>query len=119
MTFGLIAGIGLAAAVPLEWNVRWPADVPYEVNVNTAKLARAGIVVAHGLSVTADGNAIVADVLPGDGPADVRVRFDVPKGTRKLAMNGRDARADAQERVPPVCSIERLRMPRAGLCRRV
>ena len=101
MTFGLIAGIGLAAAVPLEWNVRWPADVPYEVNVNTAKLARAGVVVTRGLSVTADGKEIAADVLSGDGPEDVRVRFSVPGGTRALAMNGRAARADAQERVPP------------------
>jgi hypothetical protein len=31
MMFGLIASIGLAATAPLEWNVRWPTDVPYDL----------------------------------------------------------------------------------------
>lgn len=86
MSVVLLAGIGLAAAVPLEWNELWPTDVPYEVNVNTAKLARAGLDAAAGLTVKADGTEVPSAILSGDGSADVRVRFEVPKGTRALEL---------------------------------
>ena len=86
MSLVLLASIGLAAAVPLEWNGRWPTDVPYEVNVNTAKLARAGLDAAAGLTVKADGTEVPSALLAGDGSADARVRFEVPKGTRALEL---------------------------------
>ena len=86
-----IANVCLAVAMPLTWNVRWPTDVPYEVNVNTAKLAQAmsgesRVPPGQRLSVFADGRELDPELLGGDGTADMRLRFDVPPGTRALAL---------------------------------
>lgn len=98
-----------AAELPLEWGPRWSADVPYEVNVNTARLARAGYRPER-LTVAADGRELPTTVLPGDHAAEARFRFDVPAGTRALKLV--EGRGAAKEGVPNFF-VDALKTPKA------
>ena len=59
------AAVAVGASFPLEWNGTYATDVPYEVDVNTVKLAR------------------VAAAAPGGGFA---VAATLPDGTRDLSV---------------------------------
>ena len=83
---GALCAFGGAAEIPVEWGMNWPVDVPYEICVNTAKLARAGY--AAPWSVMADGGngatALPVAVLEGDHDGEARLRFNVPAGTKRI-----------------------------------
>ena len=71
----LVAG---AASFPLEWNVTYRTDVPYEVELNPAKLG------ANAFQVKADGRSIKVAQFAGKMPGSLTLRFTVPAGTRSL-----------------------------------
>ena len=72
----LVAG---AASFPLEWNVTYRTDVPYEVELNPAKLG------ANAFQVKADDHPIEVVQFAGKMPGTRALRFTVPAGTRSLA----------------------------------
>ena len=67
------AAVAVGASFPLEWNGTYATDVPYEVDVNTVKLARvAAAAPSGGLAVAATlpagaRVAIIDDVLATGG----------------------------------------------------
>ena len=81
----MLAGAAMAAACAcgaefaLEWNPRFPTDVPYEVELSPAKLG------AEGFTVKADGRALETLSFPGKAEGTLALRFRVPDGTRALA----------------------------------
>jgi hypothetical protein len=85
---GALCAFGGAAEIPVEWGMNWPVDVPYEICVNTAKLARAGY--AAPWSVMADGGngatALPVAVLEGDHDGEVRLHFNMPAGTKRITI---------------------------------
>ena len=77
----------LAVTIPLQWNVNYRTDVPYEVELSPAKLERlAGIPVNAAMSVKADGKALATAAFAGKGDGTLGLRFQVPAGTRKLDL---------------------------------
>ena len=86
---------------PLEWNPSFAGDVPYEVEIQPAKLQKgADVDPAAGFAVTADTpagtQALPVVTLPGRQVGGVRLRFTVPSGTKSLACTaGVGTRADA------------------------
>ena len=84
-----LGGLASAAAgFPLEWSARYPADVPYEVSISTAKLARAGIPTdgRYTVSATTPQGAIALQTLafPGRDAGTIDLRFTPPRGTTAL-----------------------------------
>lgn len=78
--------LGVAAAVsasafPLEWNVTYETDAPYEVELQPRKL---GFQEDDVIGVRADGRELPSVLLPGKAPGSVRLRFRVPRGTKRL-----------------------------------
>ena len=72
---------------PLEWNVTRSTAVPYEVEIDPAKVG------AENFVVKADGKPLATETFAGKQFGSVRLRFTVPAGTKALACEGR--RADA------------------------
>ena len=70
--------VASAASFPLEWNVTYRTDVPYEVELNPAKLG------ANAFQVKADGRSIKVAQFAGKMPGTLTLRFTVPAGTRTL-----------------------------------
>ena len=85
--FAMLVSTCCAAEIPIEWGAKWPVDVPYEICVNTSKLARAGYT---DLAVVAEGRggkkALPVALLDGDHDGEARLRFNVPEGTKKIAL---------------------------------
>ncbi len=79
----MIAAI-LCAVFALEWDSSYRTDVPYEVDLSTNKLH------SKSFSVLADGMSLPVSTSPGKLPGDVTLRFNVPRGTKKLTCNGSD-----------------------------
>ena len=76
-------------AFPLEWNVKNKTNIPYEVEISRAKLAKlAGIDENCGFDVTATTaqgkKKLAVTLLNGTVPGSVAVRFTVPAGTTSL-----------------------------------
>ncbi len=74
---------GSAATMPLEWNPTYDVSVPYEVEIQRAKLTAAGIDAGR-FVVKADGAALPTAMVEGKAVGSVRLRFTVPAGTKKL-----------------------------------
>ena len=87
LLFAMLASTCCAAEIPIEWGTKWPVDVPYEICVNTSKLARAGYA---DLAVVAEGRrgktVLPVAMLEGDHDGEARLRFNVPEGTKKIAL---------------------------------
>ena len=66
------------AAFPLEWNTTYRTDVPYEVEINPAKIG------AKSFAVKADGRRLKVSQFVGKMPGTVALRFTVPAGTKAL-----------------------------------
>ncbi len=85
--FAMLVSTCCAAEIPLEWGAKLPVDVPYEICVNTSKLAQAGYA---DLAVVAEGRggktALPVALLDGDHDGEARLRFNVPEGTKKIAL---------------------------------
>ena len=84
--FGAILSLG---AFPLEWNVNYKADVPYEVEISREKLEKLASVDKNcGFEVTAttaEGKKkLDVTLFEGQRPGSVAVRFTVPAGTTAL-----------------------------------
>ena len=81
-SFGLSA---LAARFPLEWNVTYDTKVPYEVEIQPAKLVKSGLMnKGDGFQVFADGRKLGVKTFSGRMEGSVRLHFTVPAGTKKL-----------------------------------
>ena len=80
---GVVVLSACAAEIPVEWGMNWPVDVPYEICVNTAKLARAGYAAP---TVRADGLPLRVALLDGDHDGEARLRFNVPAGTKGIVI---------------------------------
>ena len=79
------ATAALAAQFPLDWNVTYDTAVPYEVEIQPAKLVKLGLMKpGDGFKVYADGKELAVKVLEGKAPGSIRLRFSVPKGTKAL-----------------------------------
>ena len=91
----------LAATMPLQWNPGYRTDVPYELELVSAKLERlAGVAAGCGFAVRADGKPVEVTTLVGREPGARVLRFDVPAGTKALDLmtcDGRDARRPSAE----------------------
>ena len=69
----------------LEWNVRHDTTVPYEVEINPAKLEKlAGVPKGSGFVVKADGQDLGAVAFTGKEPDTIDLRFQVPPGAKRL-----------------------------------
>ena len=77
----------LAVAFALEWNPTYRTDVPYEVEVNPAKIG------ADVFTVLADGKPLKTVAFTGKLPGTVDLRFSVPAGTKALSCEGRKGTA--------------------------
>ena len=102
MTGSLLAALAVSAVeMPLEWNETYGTDVPYEVELSPAKLAKlAGVGKGSGFTVRADGKPIASTAFPGKAPQTVDLRFAVPAGTKRLsceAGTGRLALGDSSK----------------------
>ncbi len=80
----------LLGAIPLEWHVSRDTSVPYELELDRAKIARiAGINSDHSIKVTAqtpDGKKeLPVTMLESNKKDKVLVRFTVPAGTTALS----------------------------------
>ena len=93
-----------AQSIPLEWNVNRKTDVPYEMQIDSAKFAKiTGISKNAGYSIvaaTADGKKeLPVTVLAGNSKDKLLLRFVVPEGTTALECvpnaNGRKLAAAA------------------------
>lgn len=86
LTLSLVfATAAMAAKFPLEWNVNYDTSVPYEVEIQPAKLVKLGLMKAgDGFKVYADGKELAVKVIEGKAPGSIRLRFSVPQGTKKL-----------------------------------
>ena len=78
------------AAIPVEWNVNRKTDVPYEIELDRAKISRIAEVSAdHSYkvtAVTADGKKeLPVTMLESNKKDKVLVRFEVPAGTTALS----------------------------------
>ncbi len=81
----MAATVAWAAKFPLEWNVTYDVSVPYEVEIQPAKLVKLGLMKAgDNFKVYADGKELAVKVLEGKAPGSIRLRFSVPQGTKKL-----------------------------------
>ena len=69
----------LALSFPLEWNGTYRTDVPYEVEIDAAKVPE-----APKLCVWADGQPLATARIQGELPNLVRLRFSVPPGSHRL-----------------------------------
>ena len=83
------AAVAVGASFPLEWNGTYATDVPYEVDVNTVKLARVAAASPGGgfaVAATLPGGARDLPVvqLPSRVGDSVSLRFTVPAGTTAL-----------------------------------
>ena len=88
MLAAFAAGLSLGA-FPLEWNVNRKTGIPYEVEISRTKLNElAGVEKECGFKVTAttaDGKKELAvQLLEGQRPGAVALRFTVPAGTTAL-----------------------------------
>ncbi|MBO5991049.1 MAG: hypothetical protein J6R00_05305 [Lentisphaeria bacterium] len=88
MLAAFAAGLSLGA-FPLEWNVNRKTGIPYEVEISRTKLNElAGVDKECGFKVTAttaDGKKELAvQLLEGQRPGAVALRFTVPAGTTAL-----------------------------------
>ena len=82
---GSAANRQLPTEMDLEWNERYDISVPYEVEINPAKLARlAGIAKGSGFTVKADGRELDVVAFAGKEPETIDLRFKVPAGTKRL-----------------------------------
>ena len=77
----------LAVAFALEWNPTYRTDVPYEVELNPAKIG------AESFAVFADGRELSVTTFAGRAPGTLDLRFAVPAGTRTLTCESRAGRA--------------------------
>ena len=66
----------------LEWNCTWRTDVPYEVAIDFAKLNEP----QTGMIVYANGKAVNTVCLADPSSKVTKFRFNVPAGTKTLAM---------------------------------
>ena len=81
----------LAAVMPLEWSATYGTSVPYELELNPAKLETlGGVKPGTGFAVrakTAGGEVTVpVATYPGRLPGDLGLRFKVPAGTESLML---------------------------------
>ena len=81
----LTALLAAVAAFSLEWNATYDTSVPYEVELNPAKIG------AEGFAVFADGRRLASVTMPGKAPNTIRLRFHVPDGTRSLTCRSASA----------------------------
>ena len=79
----------IALVFPLEWNSTYRTDVPYEVDVNPAKLG------AKTFTVVADGKPLATEQFKGKLPGNVTLRFSVPEGVKGLRVKGVPTDGDA------------------------
>ncbi len=94
------AAVGGTTALPefaLEWNERRDAGVPYEVEVQTNKLAAAGLRPGEGLAVRAlsakGARDLATTMLRGRAEGGVFLRFAVPAGTTGLVCRATGKKA--------------------------
>ena len=94
----------VAAVMPLEWNVNYPVDTPYEVELSPLKLEKlAGIDVKCGYAVMADGRELPTTCFAGKAPGTIDLRFTVPSGTKSLTCEPRgDVRLADSSRIDNV-----------------
>ena len=78
-----------ADSIPLEWNVNRKSDVPYEIEIDTAKIAKitgkssdAGFAIVAKTSSGAKELPVTA--LAGNSTNKILLRFTVPSGTTSL-----------------------------------
>ena len=84
-----------AIVFPLEWNVNYPVETPYEVEISPAKLGESSF------TVLADEVPLETVVLRGKQLGSVDLRFKVPAGTKGLKVS-----TDGDVRCPSVCSTD-------------
>ena len=87
---GVAAALSAAAAqtMDFEWNVRYDTTVPYEVEINPAKLENlAGVPKGSGFVVKADGRDLGAVAFTGKAPGTIDLRFQVPPGAKRLTCD--------------------------------
>ena len=80
----------IALVFPLEWNSTYRTDVPYEVDVNPAKLG------AEVFTVFADGKPLATERFKGKLPGNVTLRFSVPEGVKGLRVKGMSTDGDVR-----------------------
>ena len=83
-----------AARFDLEWNASYDTAVPYEVELDCAKLAKAGAKGSFAVFArsAAGERELAAKILPGRRDGVVALRFSVPPGTTALSCEtGRPA----------------------------
>lgn len=66
----------------LEWNSNWRTDVPYEIAIDLDRIGQSG----QGMMAFADGRPVNTVRLVDTVSRRTRFRFNVPSGTRSLAM---------------------------------
>lgn len=79
----LLAAVSAFVQTPLEWNVTYRTDVPYEFAVNPAKL---GMQSAEHLQIFADGKPVRTIFLQDEYAQLPVLRFAVPAGTKTLSL---------------------------------
>ena len=105
MVLALVAAgaamVSTGASFPLEWNETYRTDVPYEVELNPAKLG------AKAFAVKADGQPLKVETFTGKMPGTVALRFTVPAGTRALSCETRPG-------APKLCDSSKIENLFAG-----
>lgn len=83
-----------AVRMPLEWRVGFPADAPYEVEIDSGRLVELGVVSkpasAFAVEAQVDGRIVrlPAKALKGRTSDHLRIRFSPPAGTTSLTLLG-------------------------------
>ena len=81
----------------LEWNVNYPTDTAYELELNRAKLEKLGNIdrqSAYKVTAAVNGKEQLLDVraYPGKQPDSIALRFTVPAGTSALFCEPADGK---------------------------
>ena len=87
--FSAVLPLLLAAGIPLEWNINRRTEVPYEICIDTAKMARiTGESKDSGYGITAvtakGRKELAVTALAGNSKDKILLRFTVPAGTTAL-----------------------------------
>ena len=98
-----VAGVPqpFAGEMPLEWNVTYPTDVPYEVEIDAERLAAlSGVSSVGGFAVFAtvggERRQLSVTTLEGRRPGVVALHFNVPASTTALACRALDGLVEAR-----------------------
>ena len=92
------ATAAIAEVFPLEWNMTYRTDVPYEVELLPARIGG-----AKSFEVRADGRALGVVQFAGKEAGSVCLRFTVPPGTKRL-----ECEAGAQVTARPAADSEKV-----------